>query len=76
MVDRLINDPDPYVRIAVVEQGYRLDILINDSAAIVRNAVVHQNYGLDQLINDKNPSVAYTAKQKLAALNNTTVNDV
>lgn len=42
-----------YVREAVAEQGYGLDVLVNDKNWYVREAVAKQGYELDVLVNDK-----------------------
>ena len=52
-LDKLINDKEEFVRMAVAKQGYGLDILINDKKGFVRAAVASQGYGLDILINDE-----------------------
>jgi hypothetical protein len=43
-LDKLVNDKDPDVRIAVAKQGYGLDILVNDKDPDVRQAVIDQGY--------------------------------
>ena len=72
-LDKLINDPSPYIREAVAEQGYGLDILINDKNEYVRKAVAEQGYGLDILAHDNYYVVYSSARRKLEKLgyNNT-----
>ena len=61
---KLINDESWYVREAVANQGYGLDILINDEDWKIRSAIAEQKYGLDILINDEKSIVrAEVAKQ-------------
>ena len=60
------EDEDCDVRIAVVNQGYGLDVLINDEDCDVRIAVVNQGYGLDVLINDEDWSVQDAVEDYLA----------
>jgi len=48
-----IESENWYVRSAVAEQGYGLDILVHDKDPNVRSAVAEQGYGLDRLINDE-----------------------
>lgn len=52
-MDELINDPNPFVRRAIVDNGYKLDHFIYDEDDMVRAAVATQGYGLDFLIYDK-----------------------
>lgn len=56
-LDVFINDPNPYIRAEVAEQGYGLDKLINDSDWYVRSIVAKHGYGLEKLINDPEPWV-------------------
>lgn len=56
-VESFISNGDAFVRSAVADQGYGLDVLISDKSAIVRKAVAEQGYGLDVLILDKDPNV-------------------
>ena len=53
VLDKLINDGDCDVRIAVAKQGYGLNKLINDEHYFVRRAVAEQGYGLNKLIKDE-----------------------
>lgn len=55
--DKLIRSPRWYVRSAVADMGYELDILINDKCWEVRSAVARQGYRLDILINDEDHDV-------------------
>jgi hypothetical protein len=52
-MDKLMDDPNPFVRRAIVDNGYKLDHFIYDEDAMVRAAVATQGYGLDSLIYDK-----------------------
>lgn len=61
----MINDKNWYVRQAVANQGYGLDVLINDKDWHVREAVVRQGYGLDGLVKDKERYASRTAKNML-----------
>ncbi len=47
----LVCHDEAYVRKAVADQGYGINVLISDEA-FVRVAVANQGYGLDVLIND------------------------
>ncbi len=49
----LICHNKAYIRYAVAEQGYGLNVLINDKNWQVREAVAKQGYGLDILIHDE-----------------------
>lgn len=55
--NQLIRNTSWYVRSAVADMGYELDILINDKSWEVRSAVARQGYGLDILVDDKCPDV-------------------
>ena len=48
----LICQDKAYIRQAVAEQGYGLNVLINDKNWQVREAVAKQGYGLDILVYD------------------------
>jgi len=50
--EKFITSKNSYIRMAVAEQGYGLDVLINDEDHWVRAAVAKQGYGLDILIDD------------------------
>ena len=65
LLDKLINNEDPYVRLAVVEQGFGLEILINDEDWHVRKAVAEQGFGLEKLVNDEDWHVVDAVKDKL-----------
>ena len=60
MISVIIKSKDPFVRKAIAELGYSLDILINDEHWMVRRAVAEHGYGLDILINDKDQRVRET----------------
>jgi len=66
VLDKLINDGDCDVRIAVAKQGYGLNKLINDENWIVREAVAEQGYGLDKLIDDPDSEVRAVVMKKLS----------
>lgn len=51
-LDKLVDDRDYKVRIAVAGQGYGLDKLVNDKDPDVRIAVANQGHGLEKLISD------------------------
>ena len=53
----LVRHDEAYVRVAVANQSYGLDVLINDEDYDVRKAVANQGYGLDVLINDEDYDV-------------------
>lgn len=67
-LDRLVNDPEPWVREAVAEQGYGLDVLMSDSSRYVRAAVALQGYGLDELANDSDLYVREAAAKAIEQL--------
>lgn len=56
ILDELVNDPEPFVRISVAERriGSYLDILVNDPNWMVRCAVVRSGFNkyLDMLVRD------------------------
>lgn len=69
-LNKLINDPNGLVRVAVAEQGYGvakqgfgLDRLIDDPDPTVRAIVAGQGYDLDHLINDPDENVRAAAEQ-------------
>lgn len=65
MLNILVKDEDPDVKVAVAEQGYGLDKLVYDEHPDVRAAVARQGYGLDILINDRESRVrAEVAEQR------------
>lgn len=49
-----IRDPNPHIRIQVVQQKYNLNMLLLDRSWKVRRVVAQMGYGLDILIKDKN----------------------
>lgn len=49
-----IHHRHAYVRRAVAQQGYGLDVLVNDNDWWVREAVAYKGYGLEQLVSDEN----------------------
>lgn len=55
----LKNDKSPYVRRAIVEEGYYFDELINDNSAdgYVREGIAKFGYAPEKFVNDKNPDV-------------------
>ncbi len=53
----LVRHDEAYVRQAVAEQGYGLDVLINDGNYNVRQAVAEQGYGLEVLVYDEDCDV-------------------
>lgn len=56
-VQWLICHHKAYVREAIANQGYGLDVLINDEDYDVRVAVANQGYGLDVLVHDEDCDV-------------------
>ena len=67
-LDKLVNDENQHVRIAVARQRYGLHVLIHDKDPWVRVAVAEQGYGLDILVNDEDWYVRRVAKQKMEVL--------
>ena len=65
-MDKLEKDKSPFVRKALVENGYNLDTFLFDNSFMVREAVANQGYGLDYLINDKD----YRVRKAVAKNNN------
>ncbi len=55
--DKFIRSSCWYVRSAVADMGFGLDILINDKVSEVRSAVARWGYGLEILVGDKSPDV-------------------
>ena len=51
MVYKLIDDSE-YVRIALAEQGFGLDMLIYDKCPNVRRTMVKHRFGLNKLVYD------------------------
>ena len=64
-----LKDEYEFVRGAVAEQGYGLDVLIHDKTAWVRCAVARQGYGLDTLVCDENPWVRAAVAEQGYGLN-------
>lgn len=56
-MDKLINDPDAWVRKSIASYGHGLDKLIDDPNVWVRETVARKGYGLDKLISDESHTV-------------------
>ena len=52
-VDKLVDDEDWRVRLAVAEQGHGLEKLVDDEYWLVRRVVAGQGHGLEKLVEDK-----------------------
>ena len=48
-------------KIALIKEGYALELFVYDENAAVREAVAEQGYGLDILMHDNNGSVEWAA---------------
>ena len=64
-LDKLVDDPDEYVRAMIAMQGKHLDKLINDPSPLVRRAVAKQDYGLEILKDDLSSIVRNCAIKRL-----------
>ena len=53
-LDKLVNDPEWWVREAVAWQGFGLEKLVTDRSGYVRWEVAWQGFGLDALAEDEN----------------------
>lgn len=69
MLDALVSDENPSVRVSVARQGYGLDILVHDNDPQVRCAVAERGYALDELAKDDSWLVRRAVAKQGFALN-------
>ena len=66
--EKLMYDPDPFIRSRVARAGIGLEVLIHDKEPCVRVEVAKQKYGLSALIKDKDEYVQQVAKKEIQSL--------
>ncbi|BCG63680.1 MAG: hypothetical protein methR_P1408 [Methyloprofundus sp.] len=52
--NKICSEPDEYLRLEAVEQGFALKRLISDKSHLVRSTVARLKYGHEQLATDPN----------------------
>ncbi len=52
--NKICSEPDEYLRLEAVEQGFALKQLISDTSHLVRSTIARLKYGHEQLANDPN----------------------
>lgn len=76
LLERLLRDESAYVRGAVANLGYGLEVLLTDGDGYVRMCVLNQGYGLEQLVDDPVWMVRETARAKLEEMKGKSVDAV